>query len=263
MLLDDRVSATRTVTDGPMAAAEPRPRVLLSMSGTGYYGNPGEQQVTEAAPQGEGYVAADRRGVGAGDVARRRRRHPGRPDAHRRGALGQGRRVRPPAADLPARARRSARLRAAVVELGRVARLRRRGAVPARPRRIDGPVNVTSPEPITNADLTKAMGRVLHRPTFTFAPGFALKLPFRDFAEDLLGGQRCVPQRLARRRFHLRAPVVRARASRRARYAGKLGVPATSKTRQSPPSRTSVTRQDAAPRPGRASTSAPRAVRTS
>ena len=61
---------------------------------------------------------------------------------------------------------------------------------------IEGPVNVTSPEPISNTDLTKAMGRVLHRPTFTFVPGFALRLPLRGFADDLLGGQRAVPQRL-------------------------------------------------------------------
>jgi NAD dependent epimerase/dehydratase family enzyme len=40
------------------------------------------------------------------------------------------------------------------------------------------------------------MGHVLRRPTFTVAPGFALKLPLRDFAEDLLGGQRGVPRRL-------------------------------------------------------------------
>jgi NAD dependent epimerase/dehydratase family enzyme len=61
---------------------------------------------------------------------------------------------------------------------------------------IQGPVNVTAPEPLTNADMTKAIGRVVHRPTIAVAPGFALKAVFRDFAEDLLGGQRVVPRRL-------------------------------------------------------------------
>ena len=56
LLLDDRVSATRTIA-AAMAAAEPPPRVLLSMSGIGYYGNPGEQLLTEQAPKGDGYVA--------------------------------------------------------------------------------------------------------------------------------------------------------------------------------------------------------------
>ncbi|MGZ4615092.1 MAG: DUF1731 domain-containing protein, partial [Actinomycetes bacterium] len=61
---------------------------------------------------------------------------------------------------------------------------------------IEGPVNISAPEPIRNADLTKAMGRVLHRPAIFWAPGFALKIPLRDFAEDLLGGQRVAPRRL-------------------------------------------------------------------
>ena len=57
-------------------------------------------------------------------------------------------------------------------------------------------MNLSAPEPLTNADMTAAMGRVLHRPTVFRAPGFALELPLRDFAEDLLGGQRVVPRRL-------------------------------------------------------------------
>jgi uncharacterized protein len=195
MLLDDRVSATRTITEA-MAAAEPRPRVLLSMSGTGFYGTPGDQVLTEEAPQGDGYVAQ---------------------------IAASWEQATAPAADAGIRV---VRMRTGVVlsanggAFGRLLPIFRLGlggrlgsgrqwwswvALPdyvAAVRflldheEIDGPVNVTAPVPITNADLTKAMGRVLHRPTFTIAPGFALKLPLRDFAEDLLGGQRSVPQRL-------------------------------------------------------------------
>jgi uncharacterized protein (TIGR01777 family) len=195
MLLDDRVSATRTITEA-MAAAEPRPRVLLSMSGTGFYGTPGEEVVTEAAPQGDGYVAQ---------------------------IAASWEQATAPAADAGIRV---VRMRTGVVlsanggAFGRLLPIFRLGlggrlgsgrqwwswvALPdyvsavrflLDHEEIDGPVNVTAPVPITNADLTKAMGRVLHRPTFTIAPGFALKLPLRDFAEDLLGGQRSVPQRL-------------------------------------------------------------------
>jgi uncharacterized protein len=195
LLLDDRVSATRTIAVA-MAAADPRPRALLSMSGIGFYGNPGEQVLTEDDPQGGGYVA---------EIAA----------AWENSAA--------PAADAGVRV---VRMRTGVVlsasggAFGRLLPIFRLGiggrlgtgrqwwswvALPdfvAAVRflldheNIAGPVNITAPEPIRNADLTKAMGRVLHRPTITFVPSFALKLPLRDFADDLLGGQRAVPRRL-------------------------------------------------------------------
>ena len=205
MLLDDRVSATRTITEA-MAAAEPPPRVLLSMSGTGFYGTPGDQVVTEAAPQGDGYVAQ---------------------------IAAAWEQATAPAADAGIRV---VRMRTGVVlsanggAFGRllpIFRLGLGGRLGSGRQwwswvalsdyvsavrflldhgEVDGPVNVTAPVPITNADLTKAMGRVLHRPTFTIAPGFALKLPLRDFAEDLLGGQRSVPQRLLDAGFDFEHP---------------------------------------------------------
>jgi NAD dependent epimerase/dehydratase family enzyme len=69
-----------------------------------------------------------------------------------------------------------------------------------------GPVNVSAPEPLRNSDMTAAMGRVLHRPTVFAAPGFALRVPLRDFAEDLLGGQRVVPARLLAAGFEFAHP---------------------------------------------------------
>ncbi|MBA3232606.1 MAG: NAD-dependent epimerase/dehydratase family protein, partial [Propionibacteriales bacterium] len=51
-----RVSATRTLAAG-MAAADPGPRALLSMSGVGFYGNPGEREIDESAPRGDSYIA--------------------------------------------------------------------------------------------------------------------------------------------------------------------------------------------------------------
>lgn len=205
MLLDDRVSATRTITEA-MAAAEPRPRVLLSMSGTGFYGTPGDQVVTEAAPQGDGYVAQiaaaweQATGPAADAGIRVVRMRTGVVLSANGGAFGRL---------LP------------IFRLGLGGRLgsgRQWWSWVALPdyvsavrflldhEEIDGPVNVTAPDPITNADLTKAMGRVLRRPTFTIAPGFALKLPLRDFAEDLLGGQRSVPQRLLDAGFDFEHP---------------------------------------------------------
>jgi uncharacterized protein (TIGR01777 family) len=69
-----------------------------------------------------------------------------------------------------------------------------------------GPVNLTAPEPLTNAEMTKAMGRVLHRPTVTWAPSPALKLFFGPFGVDLVNGQRVLPRRLLDAGFQFSYP---------------------------------------------------------
>jgi len=60
-----------------------------------------------------------------------------------------------------------------------------------------GPINLTSPNPVTNAQFTRALGRALGRPTVVPFPAFAAKLAFGQMAEEaLLGGQRALPPRL-------------------------------------------------------------------
>lgn len=61
---------------------------------------------------------------------------------------------------------------------------------------IKGAVNLCSPRPVRNADLGKAIGRVLHRPSFMPAPGFMIKLILGEFGSVLLKGQRVIPRRL-------------------------------------------------------------------
>ncbi len=58
-----------------------------------------------------------------------------------------------------------------------------------------GPMNGTAPNPVTNREFTKALGKAVHRPTFFPAvPGFVLNLALGEFAKVLLGSQRCVPR---------------------------------------------------------------------
>jgi uncharacterized protein len=59
--------------------------------------------------------------------------------------------------------------------------------------RYDGPVNASAPEPVTNRDFSKALGRALHRPAVAPVPAFALKLLYGDMSEIVLSGQRAVP----------------------------------------------------------------------
>jgi uncharacterized protein len=57
-----------------------------------------------------------------------------------------------------------------------------------------GPMNVTAPEPVTNAEMARAIGAALHRPAVLPVPGFALKVAFGDMSEAVLGGQRVLPR---------------------------------------------------------------------
>ena len=68
-----------------------------------------------------------------------------------------------------------------------------------------GPVNVVAPNPARNADFTRALARVLHRPALFPAPAFALRLMLGEMADALLlSSQRVVPQKLLDARFSFR-----------------------------------------------------------
>jgi uncharacterized protein (TIGR01777 family) len=67
---------------------------------------------------------------------------------------------------------------------------------------VSGPVNLTGPAPVTNAEFTAALGRTVNRPTPLIVPGFALRTLLGEFAgEGLLGGQRAIPAALERAGF--------------------------------------------------------------
>ena len=192
-VMDSRVQGTTTIAK---AVAQHGVPTLVSASGVGYYGNPGDAVCDEESPRGSGYVA---------DIAATW-------EACTEAAAVAGARVVPVRTGVVLSAKGGA--------YGKLLPLFRLGlggklgsgrqwwswvAIDDYVRAVrfvvdsdlTGPVNVTAPEPLTNADMTAAMGRVLHRPTMFTAPGWAMRLPLRDFAADLLGGQRVVPRRLA------------------------------------------------------------------
>ncbi len=70
-----------------------------------------------------------------------------------------------------------------------------------------GPFNLTSPHPVTNAEMSRAIGKVLHRPAVVPVPGFAMRLALGELAELLLlGGQRVVPQHLQQMGYAFQFP---------------------------------------------------------
>jgi len=72
---------------------------------------------------------------------------------------------------------------------------------------IKGPVNFIAPVPVTNAEFTKTLGKVLSRPTVLPIPAFAIKLLFGEMGEALLlGGQRVAPERLLAEGFEFSYP---------------------------------------------------------
>jgi hypothetical protein len=73
-------------------------------------------------------------------------------------------------------------------------------------RESSGPYNFTAPEPVTNRILTRELGRVLHRPAFLPAPGFAVRLVLGEFGDVLLKGQRVLPRRLLAEGFRFAHP---------------------------------------------------------
>ena len=201
---DSRVDGTSTIA---RAVAEAGVPTLFSASGVGIYGNPGDREVDERDPAGD---------RGMAEIARLW-------EESTRPAADAGVRVVTMRTGVVVSARGGAygRRLLPLFRLGLGGRLASgkqwwswialpdyvravRFLVDA--RELSGPVNVTAPEPLTNAEMTKAMGRVLHRPTLTWAPGPALRLVLGDFGDDLVGGQRVLPRRLLDAGFEFSFP---------------------------------------------------------
>lgn len=74
---------------------------------------------------------------------------------------------------------------------------------------ISGPVNLCAPNPVRNRDLARALGEVLHRPSFMPAPGFMIKLVLGEFGSVILEGQRVIPKKLMEKGFVFSYPDIR------------------------------------------------------
>ncbi|WP_433666960.1 TIGR01777 family oxidoreductase [Nocardia sp. CA-136227] len=74
---------------------------------------------------------------------------------------------------------------------------------------LSGPVNMCGPAPVTNAEFTRALGRVMHRPTPLMVPAFALKLTVGEFADEaILHGPRAIPAALEDAGYEFQHPTI-------------------------------------------------------
>jgi uncharacterized protein (TIGR01777 family) len=206
-ILDSRVEGTRLVSE-TIASLTTKPRVLVAASAIGVYGDRGDEELSEASPPGDGYLAEV---VSAWEAAAAP-------------ALDAGIRV--------------AQLRTGIV-LAKHGGALQRLLLPTRlglggpvgsgrqwwswvtlddavaayrfalEQELAGRFNVTAPTPVTNRDFMKALGRALHRPAVLPLPAFAVRLAFGEMGEEvLLSGQRVRPDALEAAGFRFAQPEI-------------------------------------------------------
>jgi uncharacterized protein len=205
---DSRVLSTRNlVASLGELAAEERPRVLVSGSGAGWYGQRGDERLDESAAEpGDDFLAQlsrdweaearaaeelgvrvvlSRTGVVLSDSGGALEKMLPFFKAGIGGPVAGGRQYVP-------WVHRDDVVGATMFALDNEA--------------VRGPVNVTAPEPVTNRELSRTLGRVLRRPAFAPVPALAVKALYGDMAQIVTTGQRAVPARLTELGYSFRQP---------------------------------------------------------
>lgn len=204
LIRDSRVVGT-TLLSQCLASLDPPPRVLVSASAIGFYGDRGDEPLDETSPPGNGFLpevcraweaaTAAARGAGVRVVNLRigvvlaaeggaLAKMLGPFKLGLGGQLGNGRQYM-------SWISRDDLVRAIVHALER--------------DDLRGPINAVAPQPVTNADFTAALGRVLGRPTLAHVPALAVRALFGEMGRDLLlASTRVVPRRLEQSGFVFR-----------------------------------------------------------
>jgi len=204
-ILRSRVDGTALLAR-TLAALRRPPRALLSGSAVGYYGDRGDEVLDETAPSGAGFLAeVCRAWEGAAEPARAA----GIRVVHlRTGVVLSGR-----GGALPRMAAPFRRFLGGPIGSGRqwvswIALDDEVGAIRhlLEAEQVAGPVNLTAPRPVPNAELARALGRALGRPAVFRTPAAALRLLFGEMAAVLLDSTRAVPRALERSGYVFRHP---------------------------------------------------------
>ena len=192
-ILDSRVDGTHTIVKA-MTQLSSRPATLVAGSAIGWYGDTGDRAVDETTPAGTGFLADV---VRAWEAAADPAREAGIRVTHARTGLVVAKEGGAWAKLFP------------IFKLGLGGKLGSgrqywswislRDEIAALTYLLDnpamnGPVNLTGPVPATNAEVTKAMGAVLGRPTLFAVPAVALKAVLGEFSTEILSSARVIPE---------------------------------------------------------------------
>ena len=207
-ILTSRVRSTEVLAK-TMAAVRSPPRVFLAMSAIGIYGPRGDEVLTEASAPGTGFLAGV---VQQWEAAATPARDAGVRVVHPRMGLVMHPDGGALAKLLP------------IFNVGGGGKIGKgdqwmswiglRDAMRALSFLMDhdaveGPINICSPNPVTNAQLSHTLGEVLHRPAVATVPEFAVKLMFGEMGEEtLLSGQRVTPRGLLDAGFQFEFPTL-------------------------------------------------------
>ena len=196
LLRKSRTETTRALVTA-LAKMAARPRVLISASAIGYYGNRGDETLTEASEPGSDFLSGIAKDWEAEALKaealgiRVVRARFGVVLAKHGGALPQM--MRPFQFGFGGKIASGLQWMSWITLNDTIAILR----LFLEDEHIRGPINVVSPRPITNAEFTKTLAAALHRPALFPAPAFALLLILGEMADALLlSSQRVLPMRL-------------------------------------------------------------------
>jgi uncharacterized protein (TIGR01777 family) len=197
---ESRVSTTRNIVEGILSDSSQK-ITLFSTSAVGYYGFCGDEELTEASPPGNDFLA--RIAVEWEGEASRAKDKGARVVITRFGIV-MGEKGGALSQMIPL----FKKYIGGPIGNGKqwfswvyIKDLAEAFAFLLKHPEISGPVNVCSPNPVRNKDLAKALGKALQKPSFMPAPGFMIKLVLGEFGSVILEGQRVIPKKLLENGF--------------------------------------------------------------
>jgi uncharacterized protein (TIGR01777 family) len=205
---ESRVGSTRLLAEA-LATLKNKPGVLITASAVGFYGNRGDEILDEDSMAGKGYFPEL---CAAWEAATRPAEEAGIRVVHLRFGVVLGRdggilaRLTPLfKLGLGGRLGNGRQWSSWISEADAVAA----ALFALENANVSGAIHVVSPNPVTNAEFTRELGRAVHRPTPFPAPAFALRLAFGEMADEaLLASTRAVPKRLVQAGFTFAHPTL-------------------------------------------------------
>jgi uncharacterized protein (TIGR01777 family) len=214
MLRSSRIDTTRVLVDS-LSKLKQKPRTLLVASAIGYYGNAGDEILTESSANGTDFLALLCRDWEA--EARRAAPLGIRTATLRFGIILSGKGGAVPRMLTPFKLGLGGRLGSGKQWMSWIAIEDVVGIIrfAIANEQVNGPVNVVAPNPVRNEEFTRLLAGMLHRPAIFPAPAFVLKLAMGEMADAvLLGSDRVLPERLLAAgysfRFQILEPALRA-----------------------------------------------------